>query len=470
MKLLKFSTFVISLYPHEIEYLNSISKFQDIDRINILARASKNIHLQGEGLAYDISIDKRKYSSMIKWMQINLEKIDVDVFFNWLLELDRKIYFDIIRVEDEKKILFYLKTVKPSSYYFIRFFEIVISYRDFILIRNKTENYLSTINFINKYQNLYYESKERNRRLNSAATQIMQNNNKGIIQDSSQWEALLIEITLDTEIDGFTRYKALIRLSFLFYYNKEYAKLKNILESFDKELKTSTFYSKRILANYYNNLAILYSKMHNYEFARIYGYYALKQENTDFLRYTNNLCSVLLKLSKNLEALKLMENIPKDIRKTASAYNRVRFMSLYLKSLFRNNKLKEALVIGESYIENYHKEIINHSWYMFFSSYFQVLIHTENFKKLLAIEKKFSLLNIGELKRKKRKCLPKIYCYHQLALFEDGRIGKIKFQENLIFTITILKKNNFDLKKIDILLSEISLFCPSLIKKVKKIT
>jgi len=468
MKLLKFTKFVNSLYPHEIEYLNSIAKFQDTDRINILKRISTNIHLHGAGLGYDITIDKRKYSSIMKWIQINLDKIDVDIFFYWMLELDRKIHFDNIRFEDEKKLLHYLKIIKPSSYYFIRFFEIVISYRDFILIRNKTENYSSIINFIKTNQYLYDESQKRNKALNIAATKIMKNNNIDEIQDSGKWEVLLKRITLNIKIDGFTRYKALIRLSFLYYHNKEYAKLKNVLESFDIELKTSAFYSKRILANYYNNVAILYRKMHNYEFSRTYGYYAIKQENTDFLRYTNNLCSVLLKLKKDDEALKLMKGIPPDIRKTASAYNRTRFMSFYMNSLFRNNKLKEAFVIGERYIENSYKEIINHSWDMFFSSYFQILIHLENYTKIQSIEKKFNLLNIGKYKREKGKYLPKIHWYYLLAQFEDGKIGYTKFQDNLIFSIKTLKNNNFDTEKIDTLLSEVSLFCPNLIKEVKK--
>jgi len=469
MKLLKFTKFVNSLYPHEIEYLNSIAKFQDTDRINILKRISKNIYLHGEGLGYDITIDKRKYSSIIKWIQINLDKIDVDVFFYWVLELDRKIHFDNIRFEDEKKLLHYLKIITPSSYYFIRFFEIVISYRDFILIRNKTENYSSIINFIKTNQNLYDESKKRNEALNIAATKIMHNNDDEI-QDSGKWEELLKRITLNIKTDGFTRYKALIRLSFLYYHTKEYAKLKNVLESFDKELKTSAFYSKRILANYYNNVAILYRKMHNYEFSRTYGYYAIKQENTDFLRYTNNLCSVLLMHGKDYEALKLMKGIPNDIRTTASAYNRTRFMSLYMNSLYRNNKPKEAFVIGERYIENHYKEIINHSWDMFFSSYFQILIHLENFNKILSIEKKFNLLNIVKYKRERGKYLPNIYWYCLLAQFENGKIGFTKFQDNLISSITTLKNNKFDIKEIDSLLSEISLFCPSLIKEVKKKT
>nr|WP_321412052.1 hypothetical protein [uncultured Carboxylicivirga sp.] len=466
MMLDKFITFADSLYPHEIEMLQSVQQFQDEDRQAIFQIMLKR-HDNGAHQAFDTSIDKRKYSAMMKWMQGKLEKMDVDVFFDWMLEADRWIHNDTFSREEGKRMMTYLDTMTSTSYYFIRFYELLISYRDYILIRSITVNYDRVKQFLEQHYKAYRYAKKINKRLNNATVDIIEQSKSQSIT-SIHWESFLIRTSQDKELDGFTRYKAMIRLSYLYYNYKTYNKLKELLDLFKLELQSGLFYSKRILANYYNNVSMMYAKMQQYEKAAEFGRYAIRKENVDYLLYVNNLCSILLRQGKNKEALKLMEGIDKRKKERASRYNYIGFIALYIKTLGENDRFKTAANLAESYLESYQKEIFEHRWHVFFSSYFKVLLKLENFRRIISLERKFKLLEKEKLYLKTGRYSPKIFAYLHLALFSEGKITEPFFRAQLIEVIEDFSKHDFSGKPIQRLLNELSVLFPRLIKEVKK--
>lgn len=88
--------------------------------------------------AFD-TVDKRTYSYVKTWIQDALAKIDVDVFFEWLIVVEKKILTDVISPVDEAQILVNIKNIKPTHYYFIRFYELLQYYRDYLLVRSRTK-------------------------------------------------------------------------------------------------------------------------------------------------------------------------------------------------------------------------------------------------------------------------------------------------------------------------------------------
>ncbi len=468
MKLVKFTSFANSIYPHEIEYLKMVANFEDNDRQEIFNNIASNVYLKDiNKKPYNTSIDKRKYSGMIKWIQDKLEKIDVDVLFNWMIEVDKGINFDTLRSKESKRLIIYLKTIDPTSYYFIRFYELVIQYRDYTLIRSIKNDYPKIKGYLDKYKPDYEISKKKNNDINNAAANIMLNNKFSAENYSKNGEQLLKKLAYDKSLDGFTRYKALIRLSYLYYYNNDFYKLKEMLNMFDKDLSSNIFYSKRILANYYNNVAKMYSKFHDYSIAERYGIYAIKQDNSDYLRYVNNLCGILLRREKFEDARILMESVSTSIKNNAGAHDRVGYVALYVKTLSFMNKHSRSKSLAETYISVYSKEILDNRWHLFFNSYIQVLLRLENYRKVISLNKKYNLVNRESKYTKNGKYLPRLYWYHSLAMFEEGKIDETTFINILITSIKEIKHNSFRTYKVSCLLNEISEFCPEIIKKVK---
>ncbi|GAA4843229.1 hypothetical protein [Algivirga pacifica] len=466
MKLTKFNSVVEALYPHEVEYLNQLQQFQDKDRQAIFERILYN-HRSVEQLSYDQEVDKRKYSAMISWIHTNLEKIDVDFFFEWLLKIEQGVNMDVVSQEDSVKLLGYLKQINATSYHFIKFYELVISYRDYILIRNMTQIYSQVKEYLQQYRKSYLEAKKTNERLNNATIDIIEQHKSQEIT-SIHWESFLMKTAKSKDLDGFTRYKAWVRLSYLYYNYKEYKKLEEVLRIFEEELKNTTnFYSPRILANHYNNKAMLYSKTHQYALAEQYAYYSIRKENPDYLLYVNNLCFVLLRQHKDKEAMQLMNGIDKQIKDTATMYNFIGYVALYLKTLSHNGFRKKALQLAQVYVESHRKEIFEYRWHIFFSTYFKILLLEEQYTKIISLEKKYKLVEREQKHLITGRFTPKILFYHLIARYAEGKIGEQELRQQLINAVDHFKKTDSSVYLITRLLGELQDFHSELIMEVR---
>jgi len=120
-KLNTFQEFTQSLYPHEVDYLLSVQNFSKESNLLILHQIHANSNSQQAPKAFDTNVDKRTYSYIKTWIQDTLSKIDVDVFFEWLIMVEKKVLTDVISPLDETEILANIKLIKPTHYHFIRF-------------------------------------------------------------------------------------------------------------------------------------------------------------------------------------------------------------------------------------------------------------------------------------------------------------------------------------------------------------
>ncbi|HRC94687.1 MAG TPA: hypothetical protein PLX42_08650, partial [Tenuifilaceae bacterium] len=121
-KLATFQSLCDELYPHELDYLLSINQFQKGENVQVLQLVYYNATNPDNPIPFDKSLDKRTYSYIKSWILDNLQKIDVDVFYDWVSGVERIILNDSIQSADEKQLLKMMEVIKPTDYYFMKFF------------------------------------------------------------------------------------------------------------------------------------------------------------------------------------------------------------------------------------------------------------------------------------------------------------------------------------------------------------
>lgn len=466
MQLTKFSSFSNSLYPHEVVYLDSIQNFQDDQTVKIMDRIRYNVNNPDKAKAYYPEIDKRKYSNLMKWIREKLSAADVDVFFEWGIEMDKKVNMDNLLPEDEKKLLKFVKIITPTSYFFMRFYELLNAYRDFLLIRTRIFYYMPVQDYLLKYEAAYLNSLEINRKLNEAAVDIIKQHTT-TEGDSDQWEDFLMKTFSDKSIDGFTRYKAFVRITYVYYNYRLFDKLRDIYESLDREIHTRIFYSKRILANYYANRAMMHSMFREMDLAEKYAFMSVRQKNSDYIFYLIKLCNILLLKNKNARALELMtQNIP-EMKNTNSMYSRIGFVSVYLRSLNKNKMYAEAESYGDSFLAAYKNDIFNYRWHIFFCAYFQAFLKQEKYVKLISLEKRYNLVQREKEFIGKARYIPTILWYQSLARYQEGKISETQFKEIILDSGGEMLENKYKNMRIKELHNELFDFSPNVFSEVK---
>jgi hypothetical protein len=91
--------------PHELLYINSIQQFENKETLDILSIINHNVKHPQQKLPYPVQYDKRRYSNLMKWIKDKLNSADVDVFFEWIMEMEKSINTDNILPKDEKKTI-----------------------------------------------------------------------------------------------------------------------------------------------------------------------------------------------------------------------------------------------------------------------------------------------------------------------------------------------------------------------------
>lgn len=464
MQLNKFSTFANLLYPHELAYIDSIQKFENQDVLKILEFIRYNVSHPTSTKDFPLNIDKRRYSNLMKWTKEKLSSVDVDVFFEWIMEMEMKINMDNLLPEDEKNLLKYTKTISPSSFNFIRFYEMLNSYRDFLLIRTRIFYYKSVQEYLQKYESAHLEAIELNREMNISAVDII-NQHTTSLGDSKQWEEFLLSTFQNKTIDGFTRYKAFIRITYIHYNYRQFDKLRGIYDELDKEIQTSKFYSKRILANYYSNRAMMHSMLREMDLAEKYAYLSVRQKNSDFLFYLIKLCNILIINNKNTEALNLMQESIPQLKRTNSMYTRIGFVSVYLRVLNKCYKYSCAESYGETFLGAYRKEIFKVRWHIFFCPYFMSLLKQEKYQQVIQLEKRYNLAFKEKEYLGKARYVPTILWYQSLAKYMEGKINESQLKDIIIQSSKEVPKNKYINMKLKELHSELKGFLPDLFSK-----
>lgn len=428
-----FGTFASSLLPHELLYLCGNQQLKDAGNVEILHTIRYNTEHIDHPKPFDTRLDKRKYSYMKMWITEKLHAIDADVFFEWMIELDKKIMTDAISPAEEIELSKFIRKYEKPNYYFIRFYEMVQNYRYYLLIRMRY-NYLRYVShFLDTFKDAYNHSKSINQELHEATLDIVSqySSNK---TDSKRWEERLVEIFSDETLDGFNRYYAIVRLTFIYYNIKDYRKLIGLYDQLDRTIIQGHIYSKRILVNYYANRVLLHSRYNELQKAEYYGYLSIRSKGTDYLHYVNNLCAILLRESKNSEALRLMRESLPELKNTISPHNRIGFASFYMQSLNRNGKAAQAHSYAQTFLEINRDDIINYRWHLFFTSMLQSLFGLEKFNEMLRLVKKFDLLKRETEYMQRPGYIPTLIWYYQIARYKEIRISEDQLLKTLIST------------------------------------
>jgi hypothetical protein len=462
-KLSSFTSFANSLYPHETDYLISVQQFSKPENIKILNLVSYNCKNPLNRLPYDTSIDKRTYSYLKNWIEETLEKADVDLFYEWLLSIEQSVMTDSISPEQEKSLMDQANETSPSRYYFIRFYQVMQHYRDYLMVRNRIRYYTQVTNFLEKFHNNYVVSQNLNNEMNVAAERII---NQITANDDEfiRWDNLLKEIYYNQQLDGYTRYRAAVRLTILYYTNREFERLLGLYEHLDSQFRKDVFYSKRILANYYHNRAMMHSKLKELDTAEKYSFLSIRQKNSDYLFYLVSLCDILLSREKHAKALRMMTDAIPQLKNTNSFHSKIGFASFYIKTLSANNQIDKAVSYGTTFFEGYKKEIFEYRWHLFFSSYLLALLRAEKYAKVLSLSRRYKLVSKERQFSNKALYVPVLLWYTTLSEYMEGSINRDKFVDTITKSGQALLVNKYKSQKIVELLNDLSYCLPDDIK------
>jgi hypothetical protein len=145
-----FQSFVDSLFPSEIELLNSNHQFKDpeiISLISDLRRKEKN----KEPSEFNTSLDPRKYSKVISKSKSLLDKFDVDKYFDWINRMHSCIITDHISPEDERLILKEIEGFSISGFHSLSFYDMIQSYENHLLMRDRKKDLKDVEVFLENY-------------------------------------------------------------------------------------------------------------------------------------------------------------------------------------------------------------------------------------------------------------------------------------------------------------------------------
>lgn len=429
----KFSIFAATLLPFECDYLMGIHQFQDAENIRLLKIVAHNSRHPGQAKPYPLRIDKRKYSYLKKWITEKLDAVNVDIFYEWLSIMDQRIMTNALVPEDEKRIINTIRQYQKPGFYFIRLYELVQNYQNFLLIRMRQQYFALASAFLEENKPQYERSRDINLRLHQATPDIVRQY-AGYDTEAALWEIWLREVFYNEEIDGLNRYLALVRLVFLYYHNKDYHHLIELFENLEQRFVKGELYSPRILANYYANRLLVHSRHNELELAETYGYLSIRFHSNDYLYYLVNLCAVLLRRGKYTGALQLLNRSFPELKKTNSAYNRVGFIAYYIQALWRNGRAAEAVTYAHTTLQTNRTEILQNRWHLFFSSYFLALLATQKYRDILSLTHRYKLLNKDKKARQRAGYIPCIVWMHQLASYKQRAISREKLYETLCET------------------------------------
>jgi len=467
-KLQKFTEFANALFPHETSFLLSIQQFEDEAKLAILQRIDHNSHQQRQRIPYNTQIDKRKYSNLKQWIQDRLRAADVDEYFDWLVGMEQKLARDLIAQEEERQLLRALREHASPGFYFVKFYELMRMYRHYLLIRMRYRHHAQVDRFLQDWQAVYDRCRATHERLHEATKDIVGQYSQGEAQ-SLQWESWLTEVFYDDRMDGLNRYMALVRLTFIYFNYRQFEKLRDKFDYIDSLFRSGKYYSRRLLLNYYGNRVLLHTKFREYDKAEYYGYLSIRDKNSDYIMYVNNLSAVLLRERKYEAALQVMRAAYPEMKATANMHNRIGFVAFYLKCLNANAQYDQAERYAGNFLRAYKEEVFAYRWHIFFSAYLEALLKQEKFSKLIRVVRKHQLLQREKEYQANANYLPTLQWYNAIAKYKEMALG----QEDLYHIISSSLQNlpgGPESKKFQLqdLMHEVRDFIPAVLNRVQE--
>ncbi|MBK8968229.1 MAG: hypothetical protein IPM36_16495 [Lewinellaceae bacterium] len=285
--------------------------------------------------------------------------------------------------------------------------------------------------------------------------------------DSIQWEPWLTDVFHDETLDGWNRYMALVRLTFIYYNYRRFEPLREKYQYLDGLFRQGKYYSKRLLINYYGNRLLLHSRFQEYDEAEYYGYLSVRVKTTDYIHYVNNLSAVLLRQKKYAEALAVVKAALPESRTTHSFHNKIGFVAHYLRCLHHTGQHRAAENYADAYLRAYRKEIFEHRWHAFFSAYLEILLARKNYTKILRLTDKHQLLALDATLSEKSAYLPTIPWFYTTAAWQKNRLDAATAFEQLKKTLADMPLHPGKILKIGELIPEIEPHAPELAAQLR---
>ena len=433
MKLKKFINYADSLLPHEVALLDQLNQFQDDDRIHIFKRLQINTLKPAEKDKFDERIDKRKYSHLMNWMQSKLNFYCTDQYYKRLNYFDNRIKTDTISSEEENELLSLIKNYREHHYHFIKFYEVVKNYLVFLLVRVRLNDYELINTFIHDYHDDYIRCKEVSNRMTQSTADIVNDyHNNKISSNSMKWISWLKRLYSDTNLDGYNKYQALILLSYIALIETDY--LEEVLayyNAFEEQLIDGSYYSRKLLLNYYGNRQLILMKLHKYDLALYYGKLSISDQGHDYIMYLNNYCFNLLKLGEPKKAVHLLKEALPFARQMSNKYNRTLYISSLMKCYNDNVQYNNAKHFAENQLALHEKDIIEHNWNKFFRTYLETLLYLREYSRVKKIIKRYNLIEKENGSLKNYITFPYFKWFLALVNFKEGNISQSKFSNSV---------------------------------------
>lgn len=449
-KLKKFKAYVDNLLPHEAIYLQKNFQSQDPERIEIMEVIQKSVNAPDRYTEFDDDIDKRKYSSILNWMKKSLDKINVDQRLKWISGTHQSILLDQLTPELEAEIVKMTRSCTPQDYYFLRYYEMLVDFRHYLLIRMRYTVHQKIHDFMQRHEYEYQRSKLVYDQMHHATADIIGSESQ-MKKEAIQWKKWLNETFRDTTLDGRNRYMALIRYIFIcLRYNLINDQEKALL-FMDQYFQDGKNHSRRILVNYYDNMLVMYDKKGDFEKAKYYGYLSIKHPHPDALIYRNNLANVLIKRQAFQEALTVIEEADFKIKSTRNFHSVVGFVSNHIRCLTKVGQIKEAEVKGRVFLQAYRKNILKYRWHRFFAAYHGALIYAENFEEIIRNTEKYHLHTMEEENYTQNEYRQKILnLYYLAALRSLSKITVMSYRKTLNQLLPPKEQSMYDKEMIEV--------------------
>lgn len=465
-KLAIFTKYVQALLPAEKEYLWLNCNLEDKTLKSILKQIFENRNTPNSDLQFSTQVDKRKYSYLKTWMQQMLEQADVDTNLKTIQAFELKVQSDSISEDEEKDLIKLIKVFHSEHYHFIRFYEVMLHFRQYLQVRMRKKHYAEVQAYVEQHRNAYHNSILVSEQLHQITSAIIEEYGlNATTQDSL--ESQLLSIVHTNHLDGLNRYAAAVRLWFYYMNKAAYVKMERFIKEVDILMIEKAWLGRRILVNFYANCLLLYSKMNKLEQAKFYGGLSLSYPTNDYLFYVINYSSVLLRMGEANEAMLHMKKAFPYMRHTHDNHNKIGFVAHYVHCLIDLGKLKEASRFAENYLGSHLKEVMQTRWHLFFAAYFRTLVLLEKFPRLLYIASRYKLREKEALYAGKAHYLPTMSWYISLAEFMEGKINENTAVQRMKAAALILINDPLRSNRIDQQLTQLYPQQPTLINKLK---
>lgn len=415
------------MFPAEIRYVRNNNEIQDPELLSILGVMDQRVHQPNAQAPFDAGIDPRKYSRIINYCTVKLEKIDVDAFYAWNSRIDFQITTDTIPPSDQQRILQEVNAFQPGWFHADSFYRAMLNYRRYLLIRFRDKDYAVITRFLEKYKTSFRKNETIQNRITELTAKFVLSKTRGSTPRDHQETEWLLSVFRDQSINKKNRYQALVAYNLYHITNRRIEPMLEPMAELEGHFLKGEFYSRRILSNYYANKLLLRNYEGKTERALFCGMQSIKEFTEDYLYYLNNYCSVLMKLDRFDEAMRLSKSAMPHFKTSRDTGRKLIFIANYCRCLNHFGEYRKSVRQGRRMVDELGKEIFQVRWHYFFRTWFAALMHDNLHDVVRRFNKKLRLTE----RESQDNLPPYIALYVLAASYLEMKTTPDRFSEEL---------------------------------------